>query len=338
MGNHLQNGFVWVPKKEYFNSAIEKQRAGMSALQLAEYRRLLYVGMTRAEDVLIVCGYSGTRTSTEPTWSDMVRRGLRGQAGASEREHPVTKKSALYFKLGTSDLKDNEDAPKTASAGQAMPQWLTAKLPLLKIPPRPLTPSGLGVTIEPQAESSRLSPVLDAAHDEPNAALERGSAVHRLLEILPTLALHEREPAAHRYLERKLPHENHGRLVGKVLSILDDPEIAVLFSATSRAEVSIGGTVELDGEVRAISGKIDRLAVSDTHVLIVDYKTNRPAPAKLQDVPESHIAQLALYRAILAPLYPSKTIEAALIYTEGPHVIKIDAKRLGAALEAITAS
>jgi ATP-dependent helicase/nuclease subunit A len=122
------------------------------------------------------------------------------------------------------------------------------------------------------------------------------------------------------------------------MDILNDPEIASVFSTTSRAEVSIGGTVDIGGEARTISGKIDRLAVIDTHVLIVDYKTNRPAPAKLKDVPESHVAQLALYRAILAPLYPTRTIEAALIYTEGPHFIKIDGKRLDGALEAITAS
>ncbi len=338
MGNHALSGFVWVPKQEHFNSAIEKQRAEMSALQLAEYKRLLYVGMTRAEDVLIVCGYRGSRTSSEPTWSDMVRSGLVGQPGSTERDHPVTKRPVLYFKLGTSEPQDDEDGKEAVFTIEDMPDWLIAKLPPLKLPPRPLTPSGLGVVIDPQAESGKRSPVLDADDSQPNAALDRGSAVHRLLEILPTLALDQREAAALRYLQRKVPAENHEWLMGKVSKILDDPQFAQVFSPVSRAEVSIGGTLELGGQQRSISGKIDRLAVTETHVFIVDYKTNRPAPAKLSDVPDSHIAQLALYRAILAPLYPAKEVEAALIYVEGPHFIKIEAKRLDAALEAITAS
>ena len=54
----------------------------------------------------------------------------------------------------------------------------------------------------------------------------------------------------------------------------------------------------------SISGKIDRLAVTADEVLIVDYKTNRPAPWRLDEVPQAYIAQLALYRALLQPLYP----------------------------------
>ncbi|MGL4489880.1 MAG: double-strand break repair helicase AddA [Rhizobiaceae bacterium] len=338
MGNQTVSGFVWVPKKELVNSSIEEQRAEMSALQLAEYKRLLYVGMTRAEDVLIVCGYRGTQKSSEPTWSDMVYDGLSGKDGTSKHNHPVTGKPVLYFKLGTSELQTPTDATKAEPAPGKLPDWLSEKLPPIILPPRPLTPSGLGVVIDPQAESSKLSPVFDATPSETNTALQRGSAVHRLLEVLPGIAPQERTAAARRYLERKVPDENHDRLIGKVMEILDDPLFAAVFSQNSRAEVSIGGKLELGGETRSISGKIDRLAVTDTSVLIVDYKTNRPAPDRLSDVPDSHIAQLALYRAVLAPLYPEKKIEAALIYTEGPHFISVDAIRLDTALAALTGS
>jgi ATP-dependent helicase/nuclease subunit A len=337
-GNQTLNGFVWVPGKEFFNSAIEQQRADMSALQLAEYKRLLYVGMTRAEDVLIVCGYRGSRASSDPTWSDMVRSGLSGKTGTQERDHPVTGKPVLYFKTGESERQEVDKASEPAPFIGEMPDWLVTKLPPLRLPPRPLTPSGLGISIEHQAESSKLSPVLSLDQSDPNPALERGSAVHRLLEVLPGLPPSEREDMARRYLLRKIPNEDHDRLIAKVLAIVHDPRFAAVFSKSSRAEVSIGGTLMLDGEPRSISGKIDRLAVTDTHVLIVDYKTNRPAPATLAGVPDSHIAQLALYRAILAPLYPDKIVEAALIYTEGPHFIAIDTVHLDASLEALTAS
>ena len=41
------------------------------------------------------------------------------------------------------------------------------------------------------------------------------------------------------------------------------------------AEVGIAGTLTVRGVERAISGKIDRLAVTGGEVLLVDYKTNR---------------------------------------------------------------
>jgi ATP-dependent helicase/nuclease subunit A len=39
-----------------------------------EYRRLLYVGMTRAEDRLIICGYHGVRAQGPRTWHSIVAR------------------------------------------------------------------------------------------------------------------------------------------------------------------------------------------------------------------------------------------------------------------------
>ena len=60
------------------------------------------------------------------------------------------------------------------------------------------------------------------------------------------------------------------------------------------------GEVEVLGRKRLVSGKIDRLAVTESEVLIVDYKTNRPPPATLAEVPQAYVLQLALYRALLA--------------------------------------
>ncbi len=338
MGNREVSGFVWIPKSEFVNTSVEAQNAELSDQQLAEYKRLLYVGMTRAEDVLIVCGYCGKNQIKEPTWSSMVRSGLDGKEGAILQPHPVTGNSALYFSLGKSQPIEKSGDEKPTPEILAMPDWLDAKLPPLRLPPRPLTPSGLGVAIDPHAESNRLSPVFNTAANQSNAALERGSAVHRLLEVLPTLAVDERQAAATRYLSRKIPSEDHGALIEKIFAILNDAQFADVFSSGSRAEVSIGGQLQLGGEKRSISGKIDRVAVTDESVLIVDYKTNRPAPDRPSQVPDSHVAQLALYRAILAPLYPGKIVKVALIYTEGPHFVSLDAARLDAALEALTAS
>jgi ATP-dependent helicase/nuclease subunit A len=85
-----------------------------------------------------------------------------------------------------------------------------------------------------------------------------------------------------------------------------------------------------------VSGKTARLAVTSAEVLIVDYKTNRPAPASLEEVPEAYILQMALYRALLQPLYPGRDVVAALLFTEVPRLIPVPAAAMNAALVRLT--
>jgi ATP-dependent helicase/nuclease subunit A len=67
-------------------------------------------------------------------------------------------------------------------------------------------------------------------------------------------------------------------------------------------------------------------------VLIADYKTDATAPRALAEVPEPYIAQLALYRAVLARIYPEQTIRAALVFTTGPTVVEIPVATMDKAL------
>ena len=67
-------------------------------------------------------------------------------------------------------------------------------------------------------------------------------------------------------------------------------------------------------------------------ILIADYKTNRDAPRPLDRVPAGYVAQLALYRAVLAKLYPGKAIRAALVWTEVPDLMEVSAAAMDAAL------
>ena len=67
-------------------------------------------------------------------------------------------------------------------------------------------------------------------------------------------------------------------------------------------------------------------------VLIADFKTNRPAPRRIADVPPGYKQQLALYRALLGKLYPGRRIRAALVWTEVPDLMELSAADLDAAL------
>ena len=123
-------------------------------------------------------------------------------------------------------------------------------------------------------------------------------------------------------------------MTAQVLRLLDDERFKPLFAPGSRAEVSIAGRLSQG----PVAGQVDRLAITADEVLIADYKTNRPAPARIADVPAVYKRQLALYRAVLQKIYPKKTIRAALIWTEVPDLMELSGEALDPALARITSA
>jgi ATP-dependent helicase/nuclease subunit A len=177
---------------------------------------------------------------------------------------------------------------------------------------------------------------------ERRLALARGRIVHRLMQSLPDIPRSGRDDAIERYLKTAataLPAAEQADLARQVLTILNDLVFADVFAPGSRAEVPIVGRVAgADGTVIAVSGQVDRLAVTRDAVLIVDYKTDQAAPRRADDVPARYVTQLALYRAVLARIYPDKTVHAALLFTAGPHVVDLPGAAMDAALTQVRAA
>ena len=163
----------------------------------------------------------------------------------------------------------------------------------------------------------------------------RGALVHRLLQSLPDIPAERRRKAADDYLGRagkELAAEERAKIAEQVMLVLEHARFYELFAPGSRAEVPIVGRLILGGKTIRVSGQVDRLAVTQTSVLIADFKTNRPAPRRIEEVPPAYLRQLALYRAVLAKLYPDKAVRAALIWTEVPDLMELSGEALDAAL------
>lgn len=335
-------GYIWRADPGSSNTFLKRLEADAAKKAEEEYRRLLYVGMTRAEDRLIVCGYHGKRAPGDMTWHRIVRDAL-SSAGCSEHASPFgTEEPVYHYRVTRSPTAQKPEAAEEAAPVTAlsMPERLSKPLPPAEGLPRPLAPSGASVLIEDDSTAPvRSSPVFAAA--APSFALERGTVMHRLLQVLPQIAPGDRKAAAGLYLSRAgsaWPGPEQQEALAATFRILDDDLFSPLFAEGSRAEVSIMGTLAVRGKERAISGKIDRLSVTTDRVLILDYKTNRVPPAGLPEVPEAYILQMALYRELLKPLYPEKAIEAALLFTEVPRLIPLPATAMDAALARLNKS
>ncbi len=153
-------------------------------------------------------------------------------------------------------------------------------------------------------------------------AARRGTLIHKLLERLPESRQARAASGGQAWLARNAPdlaqHERDEMLRG-VLSVLDEPGWADLFAPGSLAEVPIVATL---GE-QVIAGSVDRLLVEAERVLVVDYKTARRPPERVEDVPRAILRQMAAYVAALEQIWPDRRVEAALLYTSAPRLIAI---------------
>ncbi len=64
-----------------------------------------------------------------------------------------------------------------------------------------------------------------------------------------------------------------------------------------------------------VGGLVDRLVVLPDQVLVVDFKTNRRTPSRLEDTPVLYLRQMASYRAVLRVIFPGRRVRCALIWT-----------------------
>ena len=328
---HAPDVVIWAGRKADDPAAVAMARTAMLCETEDEYRRLLYVAMTRAADRLIVGGcLPGNMNSVRKfSWYDLIVTGL-GNSGLHmqeiERSGGTVKR---YARLeDAADTTGTAVAPATA-APIALPAWLRA--------PAPTETAGEGLLRPSSAAADEGFHIRTGESIATRArALRRGTLVHRLLQSVPDVTIDRRHAAALRYLAHNADgwsSDERERLAEGVLALIADSRFGEVFAPGSRAEVSIVGRLDRPGRTPAlVSGQIDRLVVTPSGIMIVDYKTNHAPPATPTRAPAAYVRQLALYRAVLAKLYPGRAIRAALLWTETLELMEISAPALDAAL------
>jgi ATP-dependent helicase/nuclease subunit A len=321
------NAVIWTGRKA--DDAPPVAAARQAALDEArdEYRRLLYVAMTRAEDRLIVCGADGERKRPDGCWYDLIRGALDSDL---VEETDGEEKVLRYRKTAAPAAPGSVDEEQAKPERPEFPSWLRRPAPPHAQPSGPLSPS--------EAFENEISRAAPGPSRDRRKALERGRIVHRLMQSLPDVPPARRRNAVARYLAnaaKDFSVAEQKEIARQVFAILDNENFAGVFAPGSRAEVPIVGRIASPGgQPVLVAGQMDRLVVTQKAVLAVDYKTDRSVPAAIEEVPEAYIAQVALYRAVLMRLYPEKAVRAALIFTNAPRLIEIPASAMTAALAA----
>jgi len=303
--------------------AVENARAQKKADAFEEYRRLLYVAATRAKDRLILCGHQHGNAK-DP------------QAAAPDIKTWHALALDAFDALGEAATIDESGVRRLCTPQTVTPE---PEREAGAASPEKDLPAFLSQPAAPERRARRLSPsMLGPAPDEsaypPGRradAFLRGRILHRLLELLPEVAVASRAAAAARLTRRmgaSLGEADGEAIVAEAMRVLDDPQFAPVFAPGSLAEAAIGGAPKGARAGLTLSGQIDRLAILKDRILIVDYKTNRPPPRRVEDVAEGYIAQLAAYRALLLEIYPGREVGAALLWTFDARLMEIPAEAL----------
>ena len=305
--------FLWCSSKKADCEPSEAARQLREQARRDEALRLFYVALTRARDRLILCGrldknQSKTGEPAPESWYALARAALEHATIASETRE-----------VGAGVRRFGPDPPRTAG-GPAAPALATVLPDWARRPAAVETrPDFTSPTRMAHAGGGAPSPL---SEQRGLGRYRRGELIHKLLELLPELPPERRETDARAYLAKQigLSDDQRAEIAEAALAVLREPAFAPVFGPGSRAEAALAGAAP---GLPPISGRVDRLVVEPDRVLVVDYKTNRSAPAAIEAADPAYLDQMSVYSAVLREIFPGRRVEAALLWTDGPRLMPV---------------
>ena len=298
MGGHSNLGAVLVDMK-------------MAAREEAEQRRLLYVGMTRARDLLVLSGGQTTKPGHDTVLS------LLGEAMSDE----MTPSADGQICIGTSRLTRVITQATVAARRRRLEPLLTvAPAPALgpilirrharqveweqrRTTPRRLTPSSLTGS-KPEALLHRI-----VTERDPDLARLIGVCAHAVLEQWDVTGPRSEISTAIEQACRRYLAQDHPQLMADVME-----DLTVLFESFLSSEpytrlqraTVLGREVPFvmpSGEGQMMEGVIDIIYRLDDRIWIADYKTDDVAAEDVQTRADRYRSQAETYsRAVTSSL------------------------------------
>lgn len=324
-----EGGVLWSRSQANDCDASARARAERDQRADDETYRQLYVALTRARDRLVLCGrVNAVEAQKLDTLGGWWRALDDAMTGLGETVRQVDHPAGAFRRYGPDPLTMARTGSEVV-APASKPSWIDT--PLEAEATARLIAASEGVEVRPAPAPSPLAQI------EGLGRFRRGELIHWLLELLPDLAPQARVAAAERLLTREadLTPAHRAEMAAAALAVLNDPRFAEVFGPGSRAEAVVAGTSSRLPPGLGLSGRVDRLVVLPDRVLVADFKTNRPAPARVEDADPAYIRQLALYAAVLGEVFPGRRIEAALVWTDGPKLMTVPENMLAESLAAL---
>jgi ATP-dependent helicase/nuclease subunit A len=278
---------LWVVPKVFASPTVQGFKDAQKDIRTDEYRRLLYVAMTRARDELYVCGYRGAKPASDDCWYTTICNALKPLMMEIGEDKG--------WRLGAPPVPNPGVFDSARGSGTAIPDWTSKLVQMISVPP----------AFDPPRQKRVI------------AHVERGLLIHRILQQLPDLPEIERAAYIQQAVRRALAEPT---LADDLTQLILDPLFVELFAEGGVSEVPL--ITEVPGRPPE-RRRIDRLVLTDTGLLIADYKTDRDVPADIRHCNPEYLIQMAAYRRALRKIHPDAAVRVALVWTEAPKLMLV---------------
>ena len=295
------NRFFWTENKQLVASKhsednseyLQELKNEAKKLSYAEYLRLLYVAMTRAQEKLVICGYQAAKSISDDCWYAIINQTMQRLACAQEDG------SLIY---GSNEINNIAEAISDPSSKQNIINFYPE-----------LTNKDLTIkTLSNNPISSSTTPLT------PDNPLEYGLIFHKILEdSISSKRLDQMQE--HPYI-KSLTSVEQTRILRNIAQIQANLEFRELLKLKTFTEINIGAlknpnSIELK--------RIDLMLCDGERVIIIDYKSDMRPALNIHNVPPTYIEQLSQYRQICQLIYPSKQIITKILWLENGYLMDI---------------
>lgn len=285
----------------------------------SEYLRLFYVGMTRAENELYICSSKNKNENKDSEKKDENKRTWYDLAKIAMEE--IGTQQNFEFSNGNEDKKfvftnDKEKfylIEKDKNKETEIDKNILNNIKKLDIEEKQTA----------EEEDFQFLKHIDRDNNilSLNMAIIKGNAVHKLLEVLPSANIKDREEIADIYLNSSffiLSQEDKDLIKQKVFNILNNEEYKSFFGKNSKSEVDIIGNIN----GKNVPKRIDRLVINDDKIIIIDYK-NTIHDYDIKTLPIEYKQQLNDYKTLIEKIYTNKKVECYILLTSFIKLIKV---------------
>lgn len=318
--------FHLVGPKDDLDDASAAILARIEAGNRREESNLLYVALTRAQQVLYISGCEPGRANGDQAqrrgWYGFIESRLEAaaKAGGANADglhlSPIADTDGNLFNTcgriehGTPPSSSMSTPPVTNTA-PAIDPALTRPFPITVSPASAIQPSRYAA-FEPEGPTTTDGdPMLDTA-------ARRGAIIHRALEQLSACARDQRAAVRARLWQEWMDQVNQGEFDeywDEAVAVLEHPAFRDCFEANryDRARNELPILYALNE--RDVYGVIDRLVWRGPEILLLDYKTHRITQAEITATAARFEPQLKLYAAGVRRLWPGAAVRPILIFT-----------------------
>lgn len=315
--------YLWTNTNNSTNPTYDKFKHQRQARDYEEYLRLFYVAMTRAEDHLVIAGYKTGVRNIDNSWYDIASKAMKNidykeedkfmyfgdidniiskpPKKLPEPELGEVDGSRIKPGMTNEEPETNSEKPRMArnESNNASNNILQHKLPSIE---QDYT--------EVRYQRSPLQERIDISY---------GIVLHKILEDAvsdknPDLAQNHpylkfiTEPLQ-RSITRKVPKLFQQEEFNKILNF---PDI--------RVEASMGYRND-NNEIKF--GRMDLLAISDTEIVIVDYKTDKEPPKSSDQINEKYKQQMQNYMNFIKKTHPNHKVSAKILWFENLSLMEV---------------